>query len=134
MRDARSRPISEIAKITVLTISSRFEYDESEICKVDWPTTTKDEMVSSCDHMTTVPAGHRCYTYCKDDWKKVRGDLYLVCMAGKWRGAMPTCEKRGWRCNFNFETYCPGCVRPDHCCEHIENEGSIDYVCKKGKL
>ena len=49
----------------------------------------KDAMVTSCDHMTTVPSGYRCYTYCKDDWRKERGSEYMVCMGGKWRGTWP---------------------------------------------
>ena len=60
--------------------------------------------------------------------------MEILIKDGKWKGTMPTCESRGWRCPFNFETYCPGCVRPPNCCEHIENEGNIEYVCKRGYL
>ena len=67
-----------IKKIT--TKMSRFDYDETQVCSVDWPQTFKDEMVTSCDHMDVVPAGHRCYTYCKDDWRKMRGTEYMTCM------------------------------------------------------
>ena len=104
---------------------SEFDYDPSQVCTVDWPQTFKDEMVTSCDHLDVVPAGHRCYTYCKDDWRKMRGTEYMTCMNGQWRGAWPKCEKRGWRCDFNFETNCPGCIRAPHCCEHLVNEGDI---------
>ena len=38
---------------------SRFDHDETQVCAVNWPQTFKDEMVTSCDHMDVVPAGHR---------------------------------------------------------------------------
>ena len=121
-----------IKKIT--TKMSRFDYDETQVCSVDWPQTFKDEMVTSCDHMDVVPAGHRCYTYCKDDWRKMRGTEYMTCMNGQWRGSWPKCEKRGWRCDFNFETNCDGCIRAPHCCEHLENEGDVRFICHRGYL
>lgn len=134
MKDSRGKELAKPTLVKVTTEGSRFDYSESEECVVDFPTTMKDAMVTSCDHMTVVPGGHRCYTYCKDDWRKMRGSEYMVCMGNKWRGSWPTCEPRGWRCGFNYETYCPGCVRPPNCCEHIVNEGNVQYVCKGGYL
>jgi len=134
MKDSRGKPLTEPTIEKVTTLTSRFEYDDEVSCSVDFPTSQKDAMVTSCDHMTSVPMNHRCYTYCKDDWRKMGGSEYMVCMGGKWRGAWPKCEPRGWQCNFNQETYCPGCVRPENCCDHITNEGNIEYVCKKGYL
>lgn len=132
--DTRNKKMAEPATKQIFTLESRFDYDESQMCTVHWSTTHKDAMVTSCDHMTQVPAGHRCYTYCKDDWRKMRGSEYMTCMGGKWRGSWPKCESRGWRCDFNEETDCPGCVRPPHCCDHIENEGEIRYICNRGYL
>jgi len=132
--DTRNKPMADPALKQIFTTESRFDYDESQMCTVNWSTTFKDAMVTSCDHMTEVPHGHRCYTYCKDDWRKMRGSEYMTCMGGKWRGSWPKCESRGWRCDFNDETDCPGCVKPPHCCDHIENEGEIRYICNRGYL
>lgn len=134
MMDNRGQQLADPTIAKVFTLGSRFDFDEDVMCAVDWPTTHKDEMLTSCDHLQYVPAGHRCYTYCKDDWKKIRGTEYITCMNGKWRGSWPKCEPRGWRCNMNMDTYCPGCIRPDNCCDFVTNDGDIDYICKQGYL
>jgi hypothetical protein len=79
MKDARGKPIGEPAIEKVTTTHSRFDYDKEMSCKLDWPTTVKDEMVTSCDYLTSVPGNHRCYTYCKDDWRKTKGSEYMTC-------------------------------------------------------